>query len=266
MIKRPSILITGKRKTDPIVKPFCGPTGQTDSIRHAHYHYYKEVIMEKRPYEQYVSEFINGHMFHDQTDAKSMNEHKKNMGNVEHLLLCHPDIVHEEFAGEYEADYDSIADRIFRAEDDNMVRKAAASDADSRKLNFESKATGEMLEVIVGYVNRLKVFNSRLETEQFELYLDGNYLEILESKNNRQTAFFFHTLSDCDIICDEWKDVIEGLGQMQSRSGKTINHVDMSTALTNAKYPLRKQKYINIIEEMAREIMILKGKEDLKDA
>lgn len=216
--------------------------------------------MEKKPYMQYVNEFINGHTFHDQTDAKSMNEHKRNMGNVEHLLLCHPKIVHKEFANEYEADYDTIAGRIFRTESDGVAGKAAASDTGTGKLNFESKATGEMLDVIVEYANQLNVFRGELKVEQFGLYLDGNYLEVLVSENNRQTAFFFHTLSDCKIICGDWRKVIDGLGQMQSRSGKTINKTDMSTALSNARYPLKKQEYINTIKEMGRKITLLKGK------
>lgn len=86
MTKREILQCGGRRKEGNSVLAFCGPTGLEDMMRHAHFHYYRDVVCGNLSYVQYVIEFVNGHIHHDDTNAQNMNQHCKNHAIVSHLL------------------------------------------------------------------------------------------------------------------------------------------------------------------------------------
>lgn len=252
MKKRP-ILLCGGHQAGSSVLPFCGRDGLRHMIRHAHYHYYLEVVQGGRSYEQYAIEFIKGHEFHDDPDAQNKNQHACNHGIVEHLLRNHKDIVKEVFDNEYEQDYLSIQAQIFPQEEEREFKRPPSSPVEHSPVmpSFNHKVSLEMLQVIVAYANDLRLFKNVIDMESIMDFLDGNSDSRFTSNNNRAVAYFFHTLSQRGIICDEWQNVIGKRGLIRSARGdRYLTGNDLSTALSNVQYASRKPDYALRIEEM----------------
>ena len=56
-----------------------------------------EVVNQNKRYLRFAEDFINSHKFHDAKDARSKNEHEKNLGIIKALLFGNRKIVEKYF-------------------------------------------------------------------------------------------------------------------------------------------------------------------------
>lgn len=255
------ILQCGRRLAVDPVQPFCGENGLRDFIRHAHYHYYRDVVCGNQSYEQYVVVFINGHKYHDDKNAKNKNEHSKNHGIVAHLLINHRTLIEIVFSNEFELDYMSIQASIFPGNETTMYKALPSSEPiEVEELpSFNHTVSLKMLEAIVECANSIKVFKGGITMETLMSLLDGRVSAPLKVTNNRSLAYLFKALEECGVICSEWQKVIDKRELIRSRNGRLLKNGDLSTALCNASCSDNKATYIKVIDELAAKIKNLKG-------
>lgn len=268
---RKPILECGESWGGESALPFSGPDGLVKAIRHAHYHYYKEVVMNGHPYKLYATKFVNGHGYHKDKRPKVMNEHAANLTVVRHLLENHRSIVESVFANPHAMDYMSIEARILAPEtwetgtdqDEGRIFKRPPSEfpEEEQAPSFGHKVSLGMLEVIVESVNRIRMFRGRVGMEEFMSFLDGDVRPGgFVSMNNRAVAYFFRSLADCGVISEEWQHVIDKRRLIHSRAGKPLLKTDLSSALCDVNN-IRgsKPEYVGKFDEMADAIRKLKA-------
>lgn len=250
--------------------PFSGPDGLVKAIRHAHYHYYKEVVMNVHPYKLYATMFVNGHGHHKDTRPKAMNEHAGNLAVVRHLLENHRKIVESVFVNPHVMDYMSIEAKILAPEtwESDTEQEAGltykrppSAPPVGKNPSFEHEVSLGMLEVIVRYANEAKIFGRQVGMAEFMSFLDGNVRRgSFVSTNNRAVAYFFRSLADCGVICGEWQYVIDRRGHIHSKGGKPVQRTDLSSALCHVNnIRENKPEYVGQFDEMADTIRKLKA-------
>ena len=67
--------------------PYVGKEGLYKLCRELNSQYMAEVVNQNKRYLRFAEDFINSHKFHDAKDARSKNEHEKNLGIIKALLF-----------------------------------------------------------------------------------------------------------------------------------------------------------------------------------
>ena len=150
-----NILDSGKRPPGRHLDSFSGPDGLRNLLRHAHFHYYRDVVLKGYNYERYRTEFINGHQFHDGEDTWEKNEHLKNIGTVAYLLKHRPLFVKRMFSSPHEQDYMNIQSTIYDPDEQDCYKCFPSSSVVQRLPKFNARLSMEMLKIIRRYVNEL---------------------------------------------------------------------------------------------------------------
>lgn len=267
-MEKSHILHAGGHQAGGTVLPFCGPDGLHEMLRHAHYHYYTEVVQDKGSYELFKIGFINGHQHHDETDARSKNEHGTNHAIVKHLLEEHRSIIEEVFSSEYEQDYLSIQAQVFKPDKQLMYKLPPSHTTEEVSSlvggdilpSFNQHISLDMVKVITKCANEIGLFHGGLEMEDFMAFLDGIVKpgKKFVSTNNRMVAYFFHTISVHGIICHEWQNVIDKRGLVWRPKGdSTLRQGDLASALNKLQYADTKPGYYHRIDKMGEQLKAL---------
>lgn len=226
MTKRP-ILEAGKRESAPQLKPFCGRYGFEDCLRHAHYHYFRDVVRNNYGYHYFHTIFSKGHEFHDEADARMKNEHAQNFGLVCRMLKYRRDLVEKYFVSEYELDYSFLKDLLIQDRPDSN-RKS------SEDPTFDPDMSSEMIDLIVRYANDYDLFTDDVDNSTVTDFFDCNLR--LTSANNMRVAYLLDKLSLHAFICTNWQSVVTKRQLINgSRNFKPLDQNSLSTALNSAK-------------------------------
>lgn len=167
-----------------------------------------EVVNQKKRYSRFAEDFINSHKFHDAKDAKSKNEHEKNLGIIKELLLCNQKIVEKFFSSDDIKD-ETIA-YVLEILDKGKNESTILTNKENIKANdFQCNFNSEVLEKITECFNDCNMFVESLTIEIVRDFFSCRLHNPIKSNNNRWISLFFSGLAQSNFITPYWKKVIE---------------------------------------------------------
>ena len=222
--------------------------------------YQDEVVSQGKDYVRFSHDFLRSHKHHDAADAHSKNEHEKNLGIMEDLLLGNRPIV-EKYFSTGSTSHEQLA-LIFN-ELDRGERVAAPTPFVSktsvpkqvRAVDFECHLTDAMLEKLTSCFNECGLFTMLMTAELTQKLFSCTLPSPLTCRNLRLLSVFFDGMKQRSLITPYWKSVIERNKLFLKNKGKGfVTAHDLSSALSQAnekKATSAERKVIFIVAEVS---------------
>jgi len=216
-----------------LIAPQTGEAGLFQLISQAYSCYQDAVVHQGWIYARFVDDFLSGVVHTDAIDAKSRNEHAKNVKTVEYLLKQRQDLVIEFFNG-YALSEDDICRLIHLLNTTHPASEEDVPHSSDSALSLHSCLHKEEYRLLAECINRVGVFQERITTNTFISLLDGTLTTPLYSANNRLLSYLFNGLSKRSLIDNNWQSTLTRQNTIYtSRQEKFISQATLSSALYN---------------------------------
>ena len=217
--------------------PYVGKEGLYKLCRELNSQYMAEVVNQNKRYLRFAEDFINSHKFHDAKDARSKNEHEKNLGIIKALLFGNRKIVEKYFPLKNQDDK-SISAILDVLDNDSNEPAVIINKEQKKAIDFQCNFDYKVLEKITECFNDCHLFIDNLTTDVVKDFFSCNLQNPIKSNNNRWISLFFSGLAQSNYITPYWKKVIERnrLVLRPMKSGYiTANDLYSSLSQTNKK-------------------------------
>lgn len=210
-------------------------------LREVLFSYKKEVLGEGKLHNLFAKDFLNSHYYTDRRDVQGLNEHRKNFGILEGLLVNREDLLRR-FSCEEPGD--ELLQNLLRlyyttTPPPQGIRASSVDFAiknQKRPLSLGCHLSDEQLELIVQCVNEAHLFEEVIDTSIFRSLLEGRLSTPLQSHNNRQLAFFFDQMCRNGLILSRWQHLLGQAGSILGPKDRMpLRHTQYANALTHAK-------------------------------
>ena len=189
-------------------------------------------------------------MYHDAIDARSKNEHFRNIGIMKSLLLEHKPLVENLFS--HQITNDKIAAMLHELNYGNTDSSSTSSLSSysiktTSFANFQHNLSREQIVLTTQCINSCKLFKEEVSSDMVSAFFDCKLSTPFTSNNNRWLSLFFEGLSNADLITRNWKVVIERNNLLYRPSGRGfIQATDLYSALSqaNSRPPSSNEKRI----------------------
>lgn len=200
-------------------------------------HYKAEVVNQNKRYLRFAEDFINSRKFHDAKDAKSKNEHEKNLGIIKTLLFSNQKIIEKHFP--LSDLTDGTIEQILETLDTRSEKTTISPTRQKNKAeDFQCTFSYKVLEKITQCFNDCNFFVETITIDIVENFFSCNLKHPLKSNNNRWISLFFAGLAQSNYITPYWKKVIERnrlILRPQQEGYITANDLYSSLSQTNKK-------------------------------
>lgn len=115
--------------------------------------------------------------------------------------------------------------------------------------SFDSKLTEQHIEELVCCINKFKMFESKVDTNQMIAFFNCKLETPIKLNNNKIATTFFNLLRLKEWICEEWQSVIEANSLLQGKRGKILESNNLSSALSKEN---RSTEYYLLFDEVIR--------------
>lgn len=228
--------------------PACtGKEGLFRLLKKAHHSYSEEVTTRLKSYRKFVSDFINSTLYHDDKDAWSRNEHRKNHCIVSGLLNDHEKLVREFFDCE-SMDEPRLAEllKAFYSSDLPRCRNSARPDAETSGHGPTEPGRGpeflldrETVNLIARLANEVNLSKGTLDVEETVRAYERHEIRPIVSACNARLALVLDRLAAHNIIPYNWQTLIERAQVVISSTGRRfLTGHDLASALNRKKDPL----------------------------
>lgn len=200
-------------------------------LREAHGRYQVEVINQKKLYDRYVEDFLNGHVHPDGFTAKSKNRHSRNFGIAKALLLTRPDLVRQFFQVPT-LDDDGIEHMLRllnttppphrRDEPMDGAMRVRTTSVHSPASTFCCHFSQATIDLITRCANEVELFKEVVDAEDIAALFACCLEHPLTARNIRQLTLFFHYLAEHDLIVGTWQKVIDTNRLIVCPNGKSV--------------------------------------------
>lgn len=213
--------------------PKIGESGLHELINQAHDHYQVKVVNEGWIYERFIDDFISGIRHSDAIDAKSLNDHEKNVKTVEYLLHQRKDLV-DGFFGNEKISLEDIIELLLLI---NTTHAVPENDVDSTvhsRYSLHPCLHADECKLLAECCNRVGIFQSPITTKAIISLLNGKMTTPLYSANNRLLAYMFNGLSKRNLIDNNWQSILTKQNIIYTSTDKgVIQKTTLSSALYN---------------------------------
>lgn len=246
-----------------------GKEGLFRLVQQAHVSYNAEVLTRQKSYRRFVLDFIHSTRYHDNRDAWSKNEHKKNHSTVAELLNRHETLVRKHFQFE-PFDESRIADLLneFYAFDlPQPVGENSREEAEREKnalpdCYIKPVLDNHTIDLIVQLANEVKLFKETLDAADVVSRYTTDTLQAVRSRNNTRLMMLLDTLASHEIIPYNWQAVIAKKRLIISSSGKKyLDQHDMSSTLNRVRETqpgVSEKHFLAVIDKYVK---LVKGKQ-----
>ena len=200
--------------------------------------YQAEVMKGGRLYHLFVDDFLNSHHYTHRRDTYGMNQHKKDMHNMEKILKSRIDLVKRFFSTPAltRPIFEHLIELFYTTEAPPPNSLPVVVATISKSPSFDCCFDGIQLSLIAHCVNEAQLFADYINEGILRSLFDGTIENPLKSANNRLLAYFFDALCEQKLIANNWQRVIESSKQiLSSASDKPLNHSQLASALNEAK-------------------------------
>ena len=199
-------------------------------------------------------DFINSNQFHDNSDAWSKNEHRRNYLAVEKLLLENEKLVVSYFSKKSisESDIEELLNLFYSGittstnvtNSPNPMENVELNDLANNIPNQEDLVS----ELIVVVANEINLFKEHLNHTDAMTLLGHEKIRNLTATNNSRLVLFFDKLSSMNLINETWQVDIARRQLIISSSGKKfLTQHDLSASLYRIKERKTMKKEVDII-------------------
>ncbi len=215
-----------------IVLPYVGFDGLVRLVFEARELYVSEVVVQKKTYLRYVNDLLNSIQHHDAYDARSKNEHTKNVQILAELLRKHQAFVKHHFSLE-DFTVDTVREMIrrFNMGDVSPSPNNTGQSPSSSNKTAEQNSCGvssrhhipaNIISLIVHCANEADLFVEGISTEYFASYYAGSLRTPPQARKNTEIVEFFDYLAAKGLIEANWQHVIDRDKLIMSSSGRSF--------------------------------------------
>ena len=223
---------------------YTGEEGLFRLLKKAHSLYSEEVITHRKSYHRFAQDFSNSTRYHDNTDAWSKNEHRKNHCIVTELLLNQEEIVRKFFDCE-STDNPKFINLLNEFYICNLPHPPIQGDIAVKTLCRESIESNsetnividkKAISLIVRLANEVNLFKEVLNADEITRGFETDDMKPLVSQNNARLVLVLDRLAANNIIPYNWQSLIERKRLLVSSTGKKfLNKHDLASTLNRIK-------------------------------
>lgn len=242
--------------------------------RKAYRQYRKEVVVEGKSYQRFVTDFYNENIFlsvtNDSKTVARLNESNKNFHVVIEFLQTRSDLVDSYFGlahftfedfkklnKEFNAPPLFVEEQKSSVDEESIIEEVSKEFVDlsvdekgealEEKIEshtpiaetenpFESTLTDGQIEYLTDCINDVRMFNTSVTPEELKAIFICKPKTILRSNNNRLIAFFFSGLNDRNLITPNWQSVIANYRLFLSKDKNREKYINQSDLSSATNY------------------------------
>ena len=232
--------------------------------------YSEEVITHRKSYHRFARDFSNSTRYHDNTDAWSKNEHRKNHCIVTELLLNQEKIVRKFFDRESTDDQKFIdllnefyiCDLPHPPIQGNIAAETLCRESTDSNPQIDIIIDKEAISLIVRLANEVNLFKDVLNVDAITHDFETNDIKPLTSQNNARLVLVLDRLAVNNIIPYNWQSLIERKRLLVSSTGKKfLNKHDLASTLNRVKDMPLSYENNAIISVVDKYIKLIKDRE-----